>query len=81
MNSAAATAAVKSAGEARPPGAAKYGAMKESELAVWRRTVVQLLNTSSEFAASRLLEELHERFEREFGCGVQRRRMLPFDGI
>ena len=26
---------------------------------MWRRTVVQLLNTRSEFAASRLLEELH----------------------
>ena len=34
MNSAAVTAAVNPAGEARPPGNAKYGAKKESELAV-----------------------------------------------
>ena len=34
MNSAAATAAVKAAGEAQPPRIEKYGAKKESELAV-----------------------------------------------
>ena len=48
MNSAAATAAVKFVGEARPPRVAKYGAKKESKLAVSRRTAEQLLNTNSE---------------------------------
>ena len=56
VDTAAATAAVKSAGEARPSGIAKHGAKKESELAVSRR---------------RLLEELSEQWEREFGYRVQ----------
>ena len=74
MDSAAAAAAVKSAGKARPPGIAEFGATKESELAVLRRMVEQLFNTSSEFAVSRLLEELGERFAREFGHSVEFRR-------
>ena len=45
--------------KARHHGTAKNGATKESELAVSRRTVEQLLNTSCEF------------FEREFGCSVE----------
>ena len=57
MNSAAATAAVKSVGEPRPLGIAKFGAKKESELAVSRRT--------------RLLEELREQWERQFGYRVK----------
>ena len=56
MNSAATTAAVKSAGEARPPGIAKYGVTKESELAVSRR---------------RRLEELREQWQRQFGYCIE----------
>ena len=59
MDSAAVTAAVKSSGEVRHPGITKYGATKESELAMSRRTVEQLLNTSCEF------------FERTLGCSVE----------
>ena len=62
MNSAGAAAAVKSAGEARHYGIEKYGAMKESELAVWRRSVERFINTNSDSAAYRLIDELRERF-------------------
>ena len=56
VHSAAVTGAVKSAGEARPPEIAKYGATKESDLAVSRR---------------RRLEELREQWERQFGHRVK----------
>ena len=57
MNSAAGTAAVKSDDEARLLGIAKYGAKTESKLAVSKRT--------------RLLEELREQWERQFGYRVE----------
>ena len=49
---------MKSAGEARHSGIAKYGAMKESEHASQRGGArLYSFYTSSEFAASRLFEE------------------------
>ena len=60
-NSAAVTAAVKSAGEGRPPGIAKYGAMKESELSTQAVRLPLLVSPRG----------LHQRFAREFGYSVQ----------
>ena len=70
VDSAAVTAAMKSAGEARPPGTTKHGAPKEPN-SQCRNARKQLHNTSSEFAVSRLLEELRERFVPEFGCSAE----------
>ena len=55
-NSAAATAAVKSAGEARSPGIAQHGPKKEP---------------SSQSRRTRLLEELRGQWKRQFGYMVE----------
>ena len=73
MDSAAAAAATKSAGKARPPGIAKQCATTKPELA---GCSTGMNSGIAEHGALKeldfaVLEELREQFEREFGYSVE----------